>query len=157
MDDTVHGSEILLKKPPAKTAKTLFCFHGHFNYQTPQLRWVFFFVAENLVKPPSTHDVTRSHRWFCRSLRSQLHHLHGLEHLKVDFLGAKKPLGGKERLIPKNHPGFDERLVHLQPSPVWKEWKRIFQPNLQGIMFRPLIFRGVGMFESMMMKSSHWR
>ena len=35
----------------------------------------------------------------------------------------------------------DERLVHLQPSPIWKgKWS---EPNLQGIMFLPLIFRGV--------------
>lgn len=42
MDDTLHGSEILRKKPPAKTAKTLFCFHGHFNYQLPSTGESFF-------------------------------------------------------------------------------------------------------------------
>ena len=45
------------QKPPAKTAKTLFCFHGHFNYQTPQPVKFLFLWRKIWNRPPSTHDV----------------------------------------------------------------------------------------------------
>ena len=46
------------------------------------------------------------------------------------------------------HPGRFSRLLHLQPSPMKRQVEMIFQTHLQGIMFQPLIFRGVIDFSS---------